>query len=76
MTTTFKTKEITTLKSVSSKILQNKITREWIQVRWTEKYKDGVIELWVYSGSLLQNGEVFGFDSLKELKEKWAIVIE
>lgn len=74
MTTHFKRKQITTLKSVSCKILENKTTGEWIQVRWTEKYKDGAIELWVYSGSLLQNDEVFGFDSLKELKSQWLII--
>ena len=76
MTTTYKTKQITSLKSVTSKILENKITGEWIEVRWSEKYKSGGIELWVYSGSWLQNDDVLGFDSLKELKAKWAIVIE
>ena len=76
METTFKTKKITSLKSVTSKILENKITGEWIEVRWSEKHKNGSIELWVYSGSWLQNDDVLGFDTLKELKDQWSIVIE
>lgn len=76
MTTTFKTKEITTIDSLSCKILENKKTGEWIQVRYTEKYKDGYIVLWVFSGSLLQNDDTLGFENLEEICSEWLIVIE
>ena len=67
------TKEITTIKSVCSKILENKKTKRWIEVRWTEQYEDGYIELWVYSGA---NDDTLGFENLKELQDKWLIVVD
>ena len=67
------TKEITTIKSVCSKILENKKSKRWVEVRWTEQYADGYIELWVYSGA---NDDTLGFESLKELKDQWLIVVD
>ena len=70
-----KTKKITTLKSVTSQVLENKKTNEWIEVRWFEKYPNGGIDLYVYSGQSLSNDDVLEFENLKELKQEWKIVI-
>ena len=70
------TKKITTLESITSKILENKKTEDWIEVRWFEKYQDGSIELWVYSGKWLSNEDIYGFKNLKELRQEWKIVID
>ena len=70
-----KTKKITTLESVTSQILENQKTGDWIEVRWVEKYQDGVIELWVYTGESLNNDDVMEFEKLEELKQEWIIVI-
>tara|TARA_R100000655_G_scaffold110132_1_gene168069 strand:+ start:28374 stop:28583 length:210 start_codon:yes stop_codon:yes gene_type:complete len=67
------TKKITTIKSVCSKILENKETGRWVEVRYTQQYSDGYIELWVYSGS---NDDTLGFENLKDLKDKWLIVVD
>ena len=69
-------KKITTLESITSQILENQKTKDWIEVRWFEKYQDGSIELWVYSGKSLNNDDVLEFESLKELKQEWKIVVE
>tara|TARA_Y100000401_G_scaffold103115_1_gene93889 strand:+ start:269 stop:487 length:219 start_codon:yes stop_codon:yes gene_type:complete len=71
-----KTKKITTLESITCKILENKKTEDWIEVRWFEKYQDGSIELWVYSGKWLSNQDIYGFKNLKELRQDWKIVID
>ena len=71
-----KTKKITTIKSIESKILKNKETGELIEVRWCEIGNDGSLELWVYSGDYLSCDDVLGFDSLSDLKKEYAIVVE
>ena len=73
-----KTKKITTIKSIESKILENKKTGEWVEVRWCEMGNDGSLELWVYyiSGGYMSCDDVLGFNSLSKLKKEYVIVVE